>query len=138
MPLSDDGLRQLLQSARRIAVVGLSPNPRRPSHMVAAYLQTAGYRIVPVRPAVERVLGEAAHPDLASAARTGAIDIVDVFRRPEAIPDLVAPCLEIRPRLVFLQEGISHPASERLLEAAGIPVISDRCLMVDHQRLLGN
>lgn len=138
MPLSDDGLRELLQTTRRIAVVGLSPNPRRPSHMVAAYLQAAGYRIVPVRPAVERVLGEPAHPDLASAAAAGAIDIVDVFRRPEAIPGLVAPCLEIRPRLVFLQEGISHPESEQLLEAAGIPVISDRCLMVDHQRLLGH
>jgi predicted CoA-binding protein len=137
MPLNDEELRQLLRTTRRIAVVGLSPNPRRPSHGVASYLKAAGYQVIPVRPAVERILGEVAHPDLVSAAKTGPIDIVNVFRRSEAIPDLVAACLEIRPRLVFLQEGVSHPASERLLEGAGIPVISDRCLMVDHQRLLG-
>ncbi|MFI5209296.1 MAG: CoA-binding protein [Gemmatimonadales bacterium] len=138
MPLNDADLRQLLGTTRRIAVVGLSPNPRRPSHGVAAYLQAAGFRIVPVRPGVTEVLGEPAHPDLVAAARTGPIDVVDVFRRSDAISSLVAACIEIRPRLVFLQEGVSHPASERLLEEAGIPVISDRCLMVDHQRLLGH
>jgi len=138
MPVSDAELRQLLGTTRRIAVVGLSPNPRRPSHGVAAYLKAAGYQIVPVRPGVREVLGEAAHADLVSAAAAGPIDVVNVFRRSEAIPDLVPACLTIRPRLVFLQEGVSHPASERLLEQAGIPVVSDRCLMVDHQRLLGN
>jgi uncharacterized protein len=138
MPLTDPDLRQLLSTTRRIAVVGLSPNPRRPSHGVASYLKAAGYQIIPVRPGVSGVLGEPAHADLVSAATTGPIDVVDVFRRSDAIPTLVAACIEIRPRLVFLQEGVSHPASERLLEEAGIPVISDRCLMVDHQRLLGH
>ena len=137
MSLETSKLREILRTARRIAVVGLSPNPARPSHAVASYLQSAGYTIVPVRPSVERVLGERAYPDLRSAAAAGPIEIVDVFRRSETIPELVDDCLSIRPRLVFLQVGVVHEGAAERLEREGIPVIMNRCLMVDHLTLLG-
>lgn len=138
MATEPNRIRDILASAKRIAVVGLSPRPERPSHSVSRYLQRAGYRIVPVRPGLEgRILGEPIVPDLASAARGGPIDIIDVFRRPEAIPDLVEPILAVRPRLVWLQIGVVHQAAARQIEAAGIPVVMDRCLAVEHHSLLG-
>jgi predicted CoA-binding protein len=138
MTPGDEQLREILLASRRIAVVGLSPNPARPSHGVARYLQTSGYEIVPVRPGVSSVLGQPAFPDLAAAATTGPLDIVDVFRRSSAVPDLVEPCLTVRPRLVVLQIGVVHEESARRLEAAGIPVLMDRCLLVEHARLVGD
>jgi len=134
--LSDEALGEILRSSRRIAVVGLSPDPLRPSHEVAAYLQTAGYRIIPVNPNAAQVLGERALPDLRAAAAGGPIDIVDVFRRSEAVPALLGDCLLLRPRLVFLQVGVRDEGFARRLEAEGIPVRMDRCLMVDHHHLL--
>ena len=126
-------LGPLLRAARTIAVVGLSPNPSRPSHHVATYLQRAGYRIVPVRPGVEEVLGERAYPDLLTAARAaGPLDVVNIFRRSEHVPALGAALLAVRPRLVWMQVGVRDDATAARLEAAGIPVVMDRCLMVDH------
>ena len=132
-------LSRLLREARTIAVVGLSPNPARPSHEVAAYLQDAGYHIVPVRPAVESVLGERAYPDLASAARAvGTIDIVNVFRRSEFVAALADPLLAIRPSLVWLQVGVRDAETARRLTEAGIPVVMDRCLMAEHPHLVSD
>ena len=132
-------LSRLLRNARTIAVVGLSPNPARPSHEVASYLQDAGYRIVPVRPAVESVLGEPAYPDLESAARSvGTIDVVNVFRRSEFVAALLEPLLAIRPSLVWLQRGIRDPETAGRLTDAGIPVVTDRCLMAEHPSLVSN
>lgn len=128
-------IEEILRGAKRIAVVGLGENTARPAYGVAAYLQRAGYTIVPVHPVARSVLGEPAYPDLESAAAQGPIDVVDVFRRPDAIPGLVAPCVAVQPLLVWLQVGIRHDESARRLEAAGIPVVQDRCLAVDHQIL---
>jgi uncharacterized protein len=122
----------MVRNARRIAVVGLSRKPERPSHSVAAYLQRAGYTIVPVHPAGGITLGERVYPDLRSAATAGPIDIVDIFRRSEHIPALLEQLLEVRPRLVWMQQGIRHDGVARSLESAGIPVVMDRCLAVDH------
>jgi uncharacterized protein len=131
-------VEQVVRTSRTIAVVGLSRKPERPSHGVAAYLQRAGYRIVPVNPAGGVTLGEPVHPDLRSAARAaGPIDIVNIFRRSEYIPALLDQLLEVRPRLVWMQLGIRHPETARQLESAGIMVVMDRCLAVDHQ-LLGS
>ena len=135
MPPERDRVSELIRRARRIAVVGLSRKPERPSHGVAAYLQRAGYTIVPVNPAGGVTLGEPVHPDLRSARTTGDIDIVDIFRRSEHIPALLDQLLEIRPGLVWMQQGIRHDGVARNLEAAGIPVVMDRCLAVDHQFL---
>ena len=135
VPPDRDRLVQLVRNARRIAVVGLSRKPERPSHSVAAYLQRAGYTIVPVHPAGGVTLGEQVHPDLRSAAAGGPIDIVNVFRRSEHIPALLDQLLEVHPPLVWLQQGIRHDDVARRLEAAGIAVVMDRCLAVDHQLL---
>ena len=135
MPPDRERLKEILHAARRIAVVGLSRKPERPSHGVAAYLQSAGYTIIPVHPVSGVTLGEPVHPDLRSAATTGPIDIVNIFRRSEHVPALLDAMLEVKPVLVWMQQGIRHADVARQLEAAGIEVVMDRCLAVDHQFL---
>jgi uncharacterized protein len=136
VPPDRSRLAELVGNARRIAVVGLSPKPDRPSHGVAAYLQHAGYTIIPVHPAGGVTLGEPVHSDLRSAAAAaGPIDIVNVFRRSEHIPALLEQLLEVKPQLVWMQVGIRHSEVARKLEEAGIAVVMDRCLAVDHQFL---
>jgi predicted CoA-binding protein len=131
-------LAELLRSARQIAVVGLSPRPERPSHGVAAYLQRAGYTVIPVNPCGGTILGERVYPDLtAAAAAAGPIDVVDIFRRSEFVSGLVAPILAVHPKLVWMQVGVRDDQSAGRLEAAGIAVVMDRCLAVDHQSLGG-
>ncbi len=132
---TDAELRELLRASRRIAVVGLSRKPHRASHGVAQYLQRAGYTIVPVHPAGGVTLGEPVHPDLRSAATTGPLDIVNIFRRSEFIPALLDDLLAVRPRLVWMQLGVEHAETATRLEAAGIRVVMDRCLAVDHRAL---
>ncbi len=129
----------ILREAKRIAVVGLSPRPERPSYGVARYLQRAGYTIIPVRPATSQaILGETVYPDLVSAAGAGPIDIVNVFRRSAAIPSLVPDIIAVMPRLVWMQLEVIHEESARLMEARGIPVVMDYCLAVEHHSLLGD
>ena len=137
MTVSSEELRALLKRARTIAVVGLSPKPIRPSHSVARYLQRAGYRIVPVNPGHETILGERSYPTLGAAARDLTIDIVDVFRRTELAGAVVDEALTLRPlpRLIWLQQGVADPAAEARAAAAGIPFVMDRCLAVDHRHL---
>lgn len=136
MPPDRSRLAEILKAARRIAVVGLSRKPDRPSHSVAAYLQRAGYTIIPVHPVAGVTLGERVYPDLRSAAAAaGPIDIVNIFRRSEHIPALLDAMLEVKPVLVWMQQGIRHNDVARTLEAAGIEVVMNRCLAVDHQFL---
>ena len=137
MTVSSEELRALLKRARTIAVVGLSPKPIRPSHSVARYLQRAGYRIVPVNPGHETILGERSYPTLGAVARDLTIDIVDVFRRSELAGAVVDEALTLRPlpRLIWLQQGVADPAAEARAAAAGIPFVMDRCLAVDHRHL---
>ena len=137
MPSDRAAIAQILQTSRRIAVVGLSPKPHRASHQVADYLQRAGYTIVPVRPTGTTILGEPVRRDLRAAAAAGPIDVVNVFRRSEFVPALLDDLLAVRPRLVWLQVGIRHDRTAARLEAEGIPVVMDRCLAVDHQFLGG-
>jgi uncharacterized protein len=127
-----DVARPIVAAARRIAVVGVSPNPARPSHTVAAYLQRAGYEIVPVRPGVAEVLGARAFPDLISAAASGPLDVVDVFRRSELVAELVPQLLAVRPKLAWLQLGIRDDRAAETLREAGIVVVQDHCLKVAH------
>ncbi|MEP6689460.1 MAG: CoA-binding protein [Gemmatimonadales bacterium] len=131
------GIADILRTSRRIAVVGLSPKPHRPSHAVADYLQRAGYTIVPVRPTGNTILGEPVQPNLRAAASAGPIDIVNVFRRSEFVAVLLDDLLSVRPRLVWLQVGVRDDRTARRLEDEGIPVVMDRCLAVDHQFLGG-
>jgi uncharacterized protein len=135
VPSDRAAIAEILRTSRRIAVVGLSPKPERPSHRVATYLQRAGYTIIPVRPTGATILGEQVHPNLRAAAAAGPIDIVDVFRRSEFVPALLDDLLAVRPRLVWMQMGIRHQPTAARLEAEGIAVVMDRCLAVDHQFL---
>jgi hypothetical protein len=132
---ADAELRELLRTSHRIAVVGLSRKPHRASFGVAEYLQRVGYRIVPVHPAGGVTLGEPVHPDLRSAAASGPLDIVNIFRRSEFIPALLDDLLAVRPRLVWMQLAVEHAETATQLEAAGIAVVMDRCLAVDHHAL---
>src|SRR5438445_496719 len=130
-------LRDILGTARTIAVVGLSPKPTRPSHAVARYLQGAGYRIVPVNPGHATILGEKSYPTLTAAAADQAIDVVDVFRRSEYVGTIVDEAIGVDPppRLIWLQVGVVDGAARARARAAGIPCVMDRCLMVDHRAL---
>lgn len=137
MTPADELLRELLQEARTIAVVGLSPNPLRPSNSVAHYLQRSGYRIVPVNPGHAEILGEKSYRTLGDAARERAIDIVDVFRRSEHVGPIVDEALALKPKLIWLQLGIVDHDAQQRAETAGIPFIMDRCLAIEHGRLNG-
>lgn len=134
--MTDAELRALLNASRTIAVVGCSPNPARASHEVARYLLGRGYRIIPVNPFHTSILGERCYPSLASAARDHTIDIVNVFRRSEYAGGVVDEAIALHPRLVWLQEGVVDGAAAARAEAAGIPIVMDRCLAVNHKQLV--
>jgi uncharacterized protein len=128
-------IRRALERARTIAVIGCSPNPARPSHSVAGYLQEAGYRIVPVNPGHREILGETCYPSLAEIPAEIGIDIVDVFRRSEHVPEIASQAIRRGVGFFVMQLGVVDPEAARRLEAAGIPVAMDRCLAVEHGRL---
>ncbi|BDD88583.1 CoA-binding protein [Desulfofustis limnaeus] len=130
----DHLIRPFLRSAKVIAVVGLSPKENRPSHQVARYLQQAGYRIVPVNPGQDRILGEPCYSELAAIPEP--VDIVDVFRRAEEVLPIAQQAIAIGAKVLWLQQGIINENAARLVEAAGMTCIMDRCIKVDHQRLL--
>lgn len=119
-----------LRQIRTIAVVGLSPKANRPSYCVAQALQGFGYRIVPVRPALDEVLGEQAWPDL--HAVPGPIDLVDVFRAPEHVDAIVDACIELKVPALWLQDGVVNEAAALRARAAGIWVVMDRCIYRDY------
>jgi uncharacterized protein len=124
-------IRALLQRAHTLAVVGLSPNPARPSFGVAKAMQGFGYRIIPVRPAVASVLGEPAYPDLRHLPDP--VDIVDVFRAPEHIDAIVDDCIALKLPAIWLQEGVVNEAAALRAREAGIMVIMDRCIYKDYR-----
>lgn len=133
--MNDEKVARILSQARTIAVVGLSDKPWRASHGVARYLQESGYKILPVNPNIDEALGERSFARLADIGES--IDIIDVFRRAEFVHDLVDPALRSGAKLVWMQEGIHDAESARLLRQGGMEVVMDRCLMVEHMRLLG-
>lgn len=130
----DAALRALFKRVKTIAVVGLSPQAARPSYRVAQAMQRYGYRIVPVRPLVDEVLGEKAYPSLADIPF--AVDLVDVFRAAEHVPAIVEQCLALHLPSIWIQEGIVHEAAAQLAQANGMTVVMDRCLIKEYIRLL--
>lgn len=124
---------EILRSARTIAVVGLSNKRYRPSYGVAGYLQQAGYRIIPVNPEETEVLGEKSYPDLASVPEH--IDVVDIFRRPEFVPEIVEQAIRVGAGAIWMQEGVIHEEAAARARAAGLPVVMDRCMLKEHRRL---
>jgi len=133
-----DPIHSLLASARTIAVIGCSADPERDSHRVAAYLQRAGYRVIPVNPGFDELLGERCYRDLAAIPGEVEIDIVDVFRRSEHVPPVADQAIARGARALWLQLGITHPEAERRAAEAGLQVVSNRCLKVEHQLRFGS
>jgi len=133
MGRSMDEIKQLLRDTSVIAVVGLSPNPDSDSHRVARYMQAKGYRIIPVNPRADEVLGEKSYPSLRDVQEK--VDMVNVFRRPEFLPEIVDAAVEIGAKSLWTQLGIVDEASTRRAKDAGLDVITDRCLMVEHRSL---
>lgn len=129
-----DAIRELLGRVRTIAVVGLSPKANRPSHTVAASLQCFGYRIIPVRPAVESVLGEKAYAELRDLPETP--DLVDVFRAPEHVGPIIDECIARGIKAIWLQDGVINEEAALKAQQAGITVIMDRCIYRDYMRLM--
>jgi hypothetical protein len=125
---------ELLHNAHTIAVVGLSSKKARPSYGVAAYLQRAGYRIIPVNPQEAEVLGEKAYPNLEAVPHP--IDIVDIFRRSEYVPEIVDAAIRIGARSVWMQEGVLHEAAAEKARAAGLIVVMDRCILKEHRKVM--
>lgn len=132
---SDEEIRALLKRVHQIAVVGLSSKTDRPSYKVAVALQRFGYRIIPVRPMTDEVLGEKAYPDLATVP--GKIDLVDVFRAPEQVGEVVDACIALKLPVIWLQEGVVNEAAAQRAQAAGLTVIMDRCVYREYVRLFG-
>jgi predicted CoA-binding protein len=131
-PTSPEEIESILKETRTIAVVGLSNRPDRASYRVAAYMQQQGYRILPVNPAVEEVLGEKAYASLEEIPEP--IDLVNVFRRPEHVPPLIDSAIAIAARGIWLQLGIVSNASLAKARQAGLRTVQNRCLMVEHRR----
>lgn len=128
----DTDLVRILREANTIAVVGLSPKPERPSNQVAAYLLAAGYHVIPVNPGHTQILGLQTYPDLASIPVP--VDIVDIFRNAKEVPALVEAAIAIKAKAVWMQLGIIHEEAAAKARAAGLIVVMNRCLKIDHQQ----
>jgi hypothetical protein len=127
-----DSMRELLSSSKVIAVVGLSSKPHRPSYGVARYMQSVGYRIIPVNPNETEVLSERSYAQLGDVPAK--VDIVDIFRRSEFVPPVVENAIAIGARVVWMQEGVIHEEAAARARAAGLEVVMDRCILKEHAK----
>jgi predicted CoA-binding protein len=130
LPQSDP-IAELLKRSKTIAVVGLSRNPLRPSHGVSAYMQSHGYRIIPVNPTIEECLGEKAYPSLLAVPEK--IDIVNIFRRPEYVGDVVDQAIQLEVPAIWMQEDVIHEKAAEKARKAGILVVMDHCILKEHR-----
>lgn len=135
-PLDSAAAGDLLARSRRIAMVGASANPARPSHGVMRYLLDQGYEVVPINPNVDEVLGERAYATLEEAvAATGSFDMVDVFRRPEHTPEIAQSAVDTHAGSLWLQLGVVNWEAAQIAHDAGLPVVMDRCTAIEHRRI---
>ena len=133
--LADD-MQHILTHCRTVAVVGLSPKTHRASFEVSQYMQAQGWRIVPINPNASSILGETCYPSLTEAARHHRIELVNVFRNSEDVPPVVDEAIAIGAQAVWLQMGVVHDVAAEKARAAGLRVVQDRCLMVEHRKFL--
>jgi len=134
--VKDEEIKTILSTHKTVAVVGISPKPDRPSYIVATYLQSKGYRIIPVRPDGEVILGERVYRDLKEIPKEIDIDSVDVFRKSEDVLPVVEEAIERGAKMVWMQEGVVNQDAAAKAEKAGLKVVMDRCIKKEHQRLL--
>ena len=124
-----------LSGARTVAIVGLSKDPLRPSNFIGFYLKRHGYKVVPVNPREQEILGEKSYPSLGDIPFP--VDIVDVFRRPDAVPDIAREAVAIKAKVLWLQFGVISPEAAKIATDGGLDVVMDRCMKVEHARHLG-
>ena len=134
--MKDDDLKDALSKSKTVAVVGISPKEDRPSYIVASYLKSKGYRIIPVRPDGEEILGEKVFHTLLEIPKEIGVDVVDIFRRSEDVPPIVEEAVQRGAKVVWMQEGIIHKEAGEKAAKAGLKVVMDRCMKKEHQRLL--
>jgi uncharacterized protein len=132
-PRSNDAIADILKNYKTIAVVGLSSNPRRPSFTVTQYMQSAGYRIIPVNPNETEVLGEKSYPRLEEIPKSQPIEIVDIFRRSENIPPVVDSAIAVGAKIIWMQQGIESQNAAAKARAAGLFVVEDACILIEHR-----
>ena len=131
----DQMMKNILLSAKTVASVGLSSNSQKESYGIVSYLKEQGYRVIPVNPTADEILGEKSYPDLESIPEK--IDVVQVFRKPEDVPPVVDSAIKIGAKAVWMQEGIVHEAAAQKAREAGLQVVMDACMRVTHRRLIG-
>ena len=134
--MKDKEIKETLKNSRTVAVVGISPKEDRPSYIVASYLKSKGYQIIPVRPDGEEILGEKVYHSLSEIPEEIAVEVVDIFRRSEDVPPIVEEAIQRGAKVVWMQEGIAHKEAGEKAEKAGLKVMMDRCMKKEHQRLL--
>ncbi|MBI3741234.1 MAG: CoA-binding protein [Chloroflexi bacterium] len=135
--MNDTQMRELFKQSKTIAVVGFSTKEDRPGFYVPQYLQQLGYKIIPVNPALKEGLGEKAYPDLLSIPRETKIDLVEIFRPPEFVPEIVEQAIEIGAKYVWMQIGATNRDAAKAARAAGLGVVEEACMLVEYQRLFG-
>jgi predicted CoA-binding protein len=134
--MEENEIKKILSSSKTIAVIGISPNEDRPSYRVASYLQSKGYRIIPVRPDGEEILGEKVYPTLSKIPKEINVEVVDIFRKSEEVPPIVEQAIQRGAKVVWMQEGVIHKEAGEKAEKAGLKVVMDRCMKKEYQRLL--
>ena len=134
MPIEDDKkIKEIFSIAKTIAVVGASNKPLRDSHRIMQYLKRVGYIVIPVNPTYAEIDGEKCYPNLSSIGKP--IDIVDVFRNPDAVDEIVVEAIAVKAKIIWLQLGVVNAAAARKAEQAGLQVVTDHCIAIDHSRL---
>jgi predicted CoA-binding protein len=135
MSYDEDKIPEILKTTRTIAVVGISDKPDRDSYRVAEYLVRHGYDVIPVNPVIERWNGRKAYPDLKSIPGNIRIDVVDIFRKPDAVPGIIQEASEIKPRVIWMQEGVVSNEGASAAKKEGMTVVMDRCIMKEHVKM---
>lgn len=133
--MTDPEMKEMFQTVRTIATVGFSTNPARPGYYVPEYLMLKGYRVIPVNPTIQDALGQKAYPDLLSVPEK--VDVVQIFRRPEDVPAIVDQAIKIGAKVIWMQIGATHPEAVKNAQTAGLGVVTDKCMMIEHKRLFG-
>lgn len=136
--MKEEEFKNMLSTCKTVAVVGISSKEDRPSFMVASYLKSKGYHIIPVRPDGEEILGEKVYHHLSEVPKEIEIDVVDIFRKSEEVPSIVDEAIQRRVKVVWMQEGILHEEAKTKAEQAGLKVAMNRCIKKEHQRLFQN
>ncbi|MGZ3590879.1 MAG: CoA-binding protein [Thermodesulfobacteriota bacterium] len=133
--MKKEDIKKILSESKAVAVVGISPQKDRPSYIVAAYLKSKGYQIIPVRPDGEEILGEKVYHSLTEIPKEINVEVVDIFRKSEDVPPIVEEAIRRGAKTVWMQEGVIHKEAGEKAEKAGLKVIMDRCMKKEHQRL---